>query len=538
MRCSLLMLSTYLDGELNERRAAELDAHLVGCTRCQSGLGYLREESQRISGLARVHVPEDSAHALLVHVGLISADDILPGELPPPPAEHHDEHALPWQAGRPGKALPWSPPVRQAHVPPPPETARPSHSYAPVATLDRPPMTPHQPAPSAQLEVPGIAVPSAERAAAADTSIAEEAPIEVTPDIAAQPAEYAGAPQRATGSGAGAIGRMRDAIALRWALMRGGTMDEDSIDVITESASRMRAQAAEPVDVAPHAASLDEALHAVETEPVVDTVDTHDDFDIPFEPETPVAAPPAPTKPKPARKPHEGRHLRGIAQRHGATLPAWVERAQTRIGRGRIAVAADDAGLRDRRLWVFGAGTLLVMVVGLLIGKNVETPTAVAQRPVVSAHATPAVPRASVAPVTPATPSPTPAAGPNPAVLTGAQTLGSGARDYAVNDLRYGAHPGDYRIVFDFAAISGASPSGTPTATVGFGDATTLYVILASVIPSGEPAVPPAGLVRSITLLPHSPIAGHIVYQVTLTKAATLATNYLTGPTRLVIDLH
>ena len=43
---------------------------------------------------------------------------------------------------------------------------------------------------------------------------------------------------------------------------------------------------------------------------------------------------------------------------------------------------------------------------------------------------------------------------------------------------------------------------------------------------------------RSVTLLAHSPIGGHIVYQVTLTKAATLSTNYLTSPTRLVIDLH
>ena len=42
----------------------------------------------------------------------------------------------------------------------------------------------------------------------------------------------------------------------------------------------------------------------------------------------------------------------------------------------------------------------------------------------------------------------------------------------------------------------------------------------------------------SVTLLPHSPIPGHLVYEVKLTKPVKLVTDYLTGPVRLVIDLR
>jgi len=172
-----------------------------------------------------------------------------------------------------------------------------------------------------------------------------------------------------------------------------------------------------------------------------------------------------------------------------------------------------------------------------LLGKHVETPAGVAQRPAPSIAATPAPPHASAAPVIPTTPvaTPTPAAA-NPAQLTGAQTLGSGAADFTVSDLRYGAHPGDYRIVFD---LTSGSSAGTPSVTVGFGDSTTLYVVFAGVSPGGIPPSPaPGGVVTSVTLLPHSPIPGHLVYEVKLSKTAKLSTAYLTGPVRLVIDLR
>ena len=65
MKCSLLTLSCALDGELSRERQLELDAHLITCERCKTGMRYLREETERISLLAPVRLSEDKATALL-----------------------------------------------------------------------------------------------------------------------------------------------------------------------------------------------------------------------------------------------------------------------------------------------------------------------------------------------------------------------------------------------------------------------------------------------------------------------------------------
>jgi hypothetical protein len=528
MRCSLLLLSTYLDGELNQRRAAELDAHLIGCSRCQEGLGYLREESQRISSLARVRVPDHSAHALLAHVGLITIEDDLPGKAPPPPPAHDDPDARPWFGGTPGKALPWSPPRRQASpTPPPPELHRPAHVVAPVATLDKPP-APHMQATaahnvehhtpdSAQLEVPGIAVPSSPGPAAVPAVDADEheEPVE----------QWSGpvrAPQRVSGSKVSdSLRRMRDSLAVRWALMRGGAADyDDSVDTFeTSPEDEPSSQTHERLEPRSTAA-LAEALHAVESRAVRDADDWSipSDLDILDHPVAPAASVVA------HRQRATGRHLRGVARSRGASL---LQRASGGM---------EATGVRDRRLWAFMGMTAALLVLGLLIGKQVAS-TSVARLPAASVRATPAVPHASTAPVVPQA-TPAPSLTPTPLQLTGAQTLGSGAGGYAVADLRYGVHPGDFRIVFDFSASGGSTPSGSPVVTAGFGNATTLYIIFVGVAP-GSPAVSPrGGVVTGVSLLPHSPIAGRIVYEVTLSRAAKLSAIYLSNPTRLVLDLR
>jgi len=108
VRCSLLALSSYLDAELDSEPSGELEAHLLACDRCRTAIGYLREESERISGLARVHLPDDAVHALFSQVGLIGEDD----DLPPAP-EQRDRpvsvEAPPWFGVERGKALPWAP---------------------------------------------------------------------------------------------------------------------------------------------------------------------------------------------------------------------------------------------------------------------------------------------------------------------------------------------------------------------------------------------------------------------------------------------
>ena len=85
MKCSLLTLSCALDGELSQERQAELETHLVTCERCRSGMRYLREETERISQLARAHVPPGSATAILERARVLSPE--ATGSAAPPPPE-------------------------------------------------------------------------------------------------------------------------------------------------------------------------------------------------------------------------------------------------------------------------------------------------------------------------------------------------------------------------------------------------------------------------------------------------------------------
>ncbi len=87
MKCSLLTLSCALDGELSRERQSELEAHLVTCERCRTGMRYLREETDRISQLARVAVSGSTATALLERARVLAAPEpaaeAAPGDIPP-----------------------------------------------------------------------------------------------------------------------------------------------------------------------------------------------------------------------------------------------------------------------------------------------------------------------------------------------------------------------------------------------------------------------------------------------------------------------
>jgi hypothetical protein len=114
VKCSLLSLSTYIDGELAADRKAELDAHLVGCARCSSGAATLREEKTRLGQLARVRVAPQSARLMLEQVGITGVLD-LPGvarQAAPSATPAIDQP--PWQAAQEkarqnSAALPWTP---------------------------------------------------------------------------------------------------------------------------------------------------------------------------------------------------------------------------------------------------------------------------------------------------------------------------------------------------------------------------------------------------------------------------------------------
>ena len=100
VKCSLLTLSTFIDGELAPQRRAEVDAHLVGCARCSAGAATLREEKSRVGQLARVHAS----------TRLGAADARAGGHRrrprrrrtpppPPPPPPPPDDDRRPWQRG-------------------------------------------------------------------------------------------------------------------------------------------------------------------------------------------------------------------------------------------------------------------------------------------------------------------------------------------------------------------------------------------------------------------------------------------------------
>ncbi|HVB13253.1 MAG TPA: zf-HC2 domain-containing protein, partial [Candidatus Dormibacteraeota bacterium] len=84
MKCSLLTLSCALDGELSRERQMELDAHLITCERCKTGMRYLREETERISLLAPVRLAAATTTALLersrVLVPVSGSTELLPDD--------------------------------------------------------------------------------------------------------------------------------------------------------------------------------------------------------------------------------------------------------------------------------------------------------------------------------------------------------------------------------------------------------------------------------------------------------------------------
>jgi hypothetical protein len=203
-----------------------------------------------------------------------------------------------------------------------------------------------------------------------------------------------------------------------------------------------------------------------------------------------------------------------------------------------------------RLLALFGGATLVMLVVGIVSGRtSTPLPTATSTQPQSSAapaqHPAPAQPsaRASTAPVAPANPAPQASAKPPAAApastaptLTGTKVLGDSGTGYQVSNFRYGPHPGYFRVVMDFGA-SGAA-AGTPKATIGFLDSTTLIVAVDGVIPAGSTgALPANGTVSSVTLLNPSPFPNATTYQIKLAHPVSLAASYLGGPLRLVIDL-
>jgi hypothetical protein len=236
MRCSLLALSSYIDTELDLEPAGELEAHLVACDRCRTAIGHLREESARIGALARVHVPDDAVHELFSQIGLIAEED----DLPKRPA-HHDRpapvEAPPWFGAERGAALPWAPRPSAGDQSQPRELIGERSQSTAVAdppelllwdeTIDQ--IVTAVPAPPPLHEAPAVAPQPAAHVEAEPAFVAPQPPelsAEPQPPDLSTSAHVINPPRLAAGPNA--FQRLRDAVAVRLALRRGGGAAFDS----------------------------------------------------------------------------------------------------------------------------------------------------------------------------------------------------------------------------------------------------------------------------------------------------------------------
>jgi Putative zinc-finger len=685
MRCSLLALSSYIDAELDVEPAGELEAHLVACERCRTAIGHLREESMRIAALARVHVPDEAVRELFSQIGLIAEEDDLP-EGPVRRDRPASVEAPPWFGAERGAALPWAPrPTAHDQSPPreligerspsaavaePPELFLWDEGIDQVTTaVPKPPpvrvMPMVEPEVEPVMQMQAVPEPWPEADSERDTSAqqpiitpAPEADMKAEGDALAQPpavitepqppdlstsAPMVAPPQLAPGSNA--FQRLRDAVAVRFALRRGAGAQLDSdVEIVSgigapkwnqrarpsrwseappivaaaapvvaqppsppplakpRRGSRLLARLtaepavkepvvdAEPVDseipagnathdaaqatpaladvlseVASLAAPLERPTSVVKAVPdpgpAVDTA-----IPAPMASEAPAAIPALGEASftgrrtfipdidtespyddtefgidaEPAAQPVPGRHVRRLHSQRSdqrqwkATQPVTGRHV---LPLGGPAVGAAD---RDRRLWLFGAVTVVLMLLGLLVGRQVTQtgPLAASTLP----RATPAVhaktpPTAAPLPIATAAPAPTaliPPA-PTPQQLTAAKTLGSGSAGFSVADVRYGEHPNDFRLVFDMAFPS--SVTGAPTTVIGYDGPTTLYVELTGVVGASNIATMPHGqVVTSVVALPMARNTDRLIFKITLSKNAPFVAYYLSGA-RLVIDI-
>jgi hypothetical protein len=288
----------------------------------------------------------------------------------------------------------------------------------------------------------------------------------------------------------------------------------------------------------------------------------------PRPPMPPVVPPPPPPIPDPLsevlsgfdREPgssptHEPRpwRPREVAEDHLAApapprpvVPGRPETAE----RHRAGLVAQQREGR-RLLALFGAAALLMFVVGIVSGRTTSplpssstTGSSGAAAPATAkpqAQASKPAAKASTAPAPvvigpPPNTQPTQAPVTSTPQLTSVKVLGDGGTGYQVKGFRYGIHPNDFRIVLDMTA-SGAA-SGTPKATIGFLDPTTMLVVLDGVVPAGSTGeLPSSDPVTAVTLMQQSPFPGSTVYQVKLAHPVQFTAGYMASPLRLVLDL-
>ncbi|MGC1183936.1 MAG: zf-HC2 domain-containing protein [Candidatus Dormiibacterota bacterium] len=510
MKCSLLTLSCALDGELSRERQLELDAHLITCERCKTGMRYLREETERISLLAPVRLSGGTASALLersrvvVSAGMSSA---LTG------GEEADDEA--------GESILAAPdPFGALGIGP--------------AILEEP-ATAELPTTAAAEEIAEDSAPELEQGSAYGALEADRSDLDA---LAAVPEELwlAEAPEEVT----------PEIVA----------PDQAPTDVAWASSAALEEIQASAPGPEPESPSQDPA----EAEPVFgdleDTTSTNrpssivvpgwepaTEIKVPWRdipPATPTAdtwtpdlttlplsrdaSPPPPATQFAASAPPARPAAAAIPGLQADREPVVVDREiprRTGGGGSRRPIAPKSGGDGpEARSWT---RTGLIAVAALAVVLILWNVTHGSGKTPVSHHA-----RGQATPLSSAKPSPSPSTGPTatptPFALTGTQTVGSTGSGYQLQTVRYGVHGSQYWVVFQM--VQG---SGSPQITCGFDGPETLYVEMKGVAPGTSVAQPPPGAVVSSISIGHVSGFTGAVYILHLTKPMQVSPSLLPG---------
>jgi hypothetical protein len=380
-------------------------------------------------------------------------------------------------------------------------------------------------------------------------------------DVLAEPApleRFRGGPVPAPRPGL--IGRIREQIAVRRALTRRHAAGEESIEIVSGAGAPARrgwarVEAEPPPAMPPHVppapappgAGLPPAAHgplATGDEAAPSWTPDEDEAEIEMAGER--VSGPALFQPMAG---YEDMRPSGLRDSLNAGIgePAMAEAAMapeapSSAAPPRPLIESSPSELRDGRrlLALFGAAVLVMFVVGLKSGQSTApAPTAqstTAPAPAQAAHPSAAPSHGATASKPPSL-APTAPVAPPASALSATQSLGGGGHGFQVRGLRYGVHPGDFRVVFDLAPAA-PDAAGIPAATVGQLDPTTLVVAFAGVIPAGGTGqLPTSNPVASVSLLPNSPIPGTTAYQFKLAHPVQVKAYYTDSPLRLVLDL-
>lgn len=541
MKCSLLTLSCALDGELSRERQAELDAHLITCERCRTGMRYLREETERISLLTPIHLSEDRATALLERARVLAP---VNGYVPTNGSESSgaEPTSEPRVAPDPFGAMGLEAAIMD--VPPRPEP------FAPAAPLD---------AEELALE-PEATDPELERGSAFEASEADRAAADA---IAAVP-DSLWLPDTTEDS--------EETIRSDEALETVEADDERPTTIAAEpplvpTEPPRQPDASDPPLESPSSVSRDAVPEVRPSTMVIPGWEPATELNMPWT-DIPPAAPsantwapdlagvpvqrpssmpapapfpaaPPPTRPAAAAVPVIPTQPRTrIPERQGRRGPALPSFSWPTLSLPSLSLDSLPLGDRirwprfpqsgsdrpDERSWTRTGLIAVAALAAVLIAWNIahagSKPAASHPRKPAAAVASPAPsPSATATP----TATPTPAT-PTPLALSGVQTVGGAGSGYVVQTVRYGVHGSQFWVVFQM--VQG---SGSPKVTSGFDGPLTLYLEMPGVAPGTAVPQPPSGAVVSSITVGKIPGFSGAVYIIHLTRAVQLSPSLLPG---------